>query len=512
MERKSIGVFAMAFLMAAVSSCVSGGSGEGGGSRLPIPAPTAGFKDLQDGNPLMTQRFGADPWALVLGRRVYVYSTHDVLEYSSGTDLVNNSYRTIRDLNCISSDDLVNWTDHGIIDIAGDAGACSWASNSWAPAAARKKIGGKDKFFLYFANSANSIGVVTSDSPTGPWKDPLGEPLISRSTENCADVTWLFDPAVLVDDDGKAYIYFGGGVPTGKDENPLTARVAMLGDDMTSLASVPQTIDAPYFFEDSGINKVDGVYYYSYCSNWASRGGATGPYVPGTAEIAYMTSATPLGPFQYQGTFLRNPGSYFGLYGNNHHSLVEFDGRWLVFYHAEILRRSMELKANGYRSVNVNDATAPKGGAIDMVEATMGGAAMRRNLSPYTWTEAETMAWMAGIDTEHCAEESPAFGKTNLAVTGIDPGDWIGLSAVDFGKIGASKVTVKAASSMVGGIEIRLDSPEGEAIGYLDIQPTGGDAVYKTMTARIKRATGVRNLFFVFAGSGYRLDGWRFGK
>ena len=57
---------------------------------------------------------------------------------------------------------------------------------------------------------------MTSDSPTGPFEDPLGEALINNHTPNCADVIWIFDPAVLVDDDGRAYLYFGGGVPEGQ--------------------------------------------------------------------------------------------------------------------------------------------------------------------------------------------------------------------------------------------------------------------------------------------------------
>ena len=108
-------------------------------------------------------------------------------------------------------------------------------NNSWAPAAAHKTINGKEKFFLYFADNGSGIGVLTADSPIGPFTDPLGTQLVSRSTPGASDVTWLFDPAVLVDDDGSGYLYFGGGIPAGKDADPGTARVAKLGADMISL-------------------------------------------------------------------------------------------------------------------------------------------------------------------------------------------------------------------------------------------------------------------------------------
>ena len=112
------------------------------------------------------------------------------------------------------------------------------------------------------------IGVLTADSPTGPWTDPIGKGLITRQVPNCANVLWLFDPAVLVDDDGTGYLYFGGGVPEGKAADPGNARVVKLGDDMISLAGDPVKVNAPYLFEDSGIHKYKDKYYYTYCSNW----------------------------------------------------------------------------------------------------------------------------------------------------------------------------------------------------------------------------------------------------
>ena len=171
------------------------------------------YKPLCDHNPVMVQRFGADPYALVYKGRVYIYMTLDDPERDENWNIMENTYSLIDKISVISSEDLVNWTDHGTIYAAGDKGAASWGRNSWAPAAAWKNIDGKDKFFLYFANNGNGIAVLTADSPVGPFTDPIGGPMISRDTPTCADVTWLFDPAVLMDDDGSAYIYFGGGVP-----------------------------------------------------------------------------------------------------------------------------------------------------------------------------------------------------------------------------------------------------------------------------------------------------------
>ncbi|MBE5877313.1 MAG: 1,4-beta-xylanase, partial [Lachnospiraceae bacterium] len=202
------------------------------------------LKRLSCHNPVMTQKFGADPYALVYGDRVYLYMTADTLEWDEQGKVKENTYSSIDTIHVISSADLVNWTDHGGILASTDKGAAKWGRNSWAPAAAYKNINGKDQFFLYFANGGNGIAVLQSDSPTGPFYDPINKPLISRAMPSCADVTWLFDPAVLMDDDGSCYIYFGGGVPDiSVAHNPGTARVAKLADDMISLDGEPQVIE-----------------------------------------------------------------------------------------------------------------------------------------------------------------------------------------------------------------------------------------------------------------------------
>ena len=170
-------------------------------------------KKLDETNPIMTQRYGADPYAMVYGDTVYFYMTADVYEYDSNMLIKDNSYGKIKTINVVSTKDMVNFTDHGAVAVTK---AATWANNSWAPAAAWKNIDGQDKFFLYFADGGGGIGVLTADSPTGPFTDPIGKGLLRRDMPNCGNVLWLFDPAVLVDDDGSAYIYFGGGVPEGR--------------------------------------------------------------------------------------------------------------------------------------------------------------------------------------------------------------------------------------------------------------------------------------------------------
>ena len=207
-------------------------------SELPVVLQHS-YKNADQNNPLYTQRFGADPGVMEYDGRLYVYMTDDIIEYDSAGKVKENSYSKIRTINCISSDDLVNWTDHGQIRVAGPDGIAWWAVNSWAPCAAHKTIDGQEKFFLYFCNGGNGIGVLVADSPTGPWRDERGSLLITRSVKNCADVTWLFDPAVMVDEDGTGYLAFGGGVPQGKQASPGTGRIVRLAEDMIHLDGDP---------------------------------------------------------------------------------------------------------------------------------------------------------------------------------------------------------------------------------------------------------------------------------
>lgn len=100
---------------------------------------TFAYKKQNENNPIITQRYAADPSVMVYNDTVYLYATNDSYEYSNGS-IKENSYSTIQTLNCISSKDLVNWTDHGTIQVAGSRGVAKWAGNSWAPCATYKKL------------------------------------------------------------------------------------------------------------------------------------------------------------------------------------------------------------------------------------------------------------------------------------------------------------------------------------------------------------------------------------
>jgi len=503
------------------------------------------LKNYNDGNPLMTQAFHADPYAISYGDRVYVYGSDDTPRMSGG-NIQPNNYSGILNVALVSSGDLVNWTHHPLIRAAGRSGAASWSGLSWAPAVAYKQIGGQTKFFLYIANGTNGIGVLTSDSPTGPFTDPLGRALINRQTPGVnnvpgvPDVKWLFDPDVLIDDNGKAYIYFGGGIPSEDLPNhetllsnfqsdepmPGTFRVAELGPDMTSIVSGSvKPFPAPFLFEAASINKISGVYYFTYCSNFQVGRFAGRPQdFPDATKmdggaIVYMTSDKPTEGFTLPSgsgkpaTVLRAPREMFSgtALGNNHQSIVGFKGNWYIVYHSLLLRNYMNHPSTangfeGYRSTHIDQVTINAASkTITRVNGSKTGAPQVGRFDPYQKVNAATMAVMAGIST---VEYQPASGARAMKVSDINSGDWLALRGVDFGRNGANKFTCRVTppSSGIGAIQIRAGGLNGTPVGYVRIEP--GRSEYTVNL--LQTVTNVQDIVFVFYGTGWDFEEWQF--
>ncbi len=448
--------------------------------------PGVSYKKAGENNPLYTQRFGADPGVMEYNGRLYVYTTDDIVERNAAGQVAENTYGKIKTINCISSDDLVNWTDHGRIPVAGSSGIAKWAQNSWAPCAAHKTIDGKEKFFLYFCNGGNGIGVLAADDPAGPWRDELGHLLITRSTPNCANVTWLFDPAVMVDEDGTGYLAFGGGVPDGKQAAPGTGRIVRLSEDMMHLGCDPVTLDVPWLFEDSGINRIGDTYIYSYCSNWQTDGN---PLRLKSGAIQYMTAEDPLGPYTYAGQLFPNEGEFFGMYGNNHHSIISLNGEYYLFYHNRPVEKAMGITGN-YRSPQADRIVIAEDGSLKSVVGTMKGLSQLHPLDGTQRTPAAAMSHQAGILVRDPDEN-------NVCAVNGEAGSWIRVTGVDFGS-GVSEITVEAAVPRTAPQDCELyvltDSLENPVAARIPLVKER-----KEYTVPFS-AEGVHDLYFVFGG------------
>lgn len=459
------------------------------------------FKMPNENNPIMTHKCGADPAVLEYGDTLYIYSTNDMqqLEYTKGSSA--NGYNKITSLNVFSTKDLVNWTDCGEIPVAGKNGGkgdAKWASNSWAPAIACKKIDGKDKFFLYFADSANGIGVLTADSPLGPFKDPIGHALISRDTPTCKEINWLFDPAVIVDDDGNGYIYFGGGHDPDKYEHPKNARCAALTDDMIGLKGDPIMIDPPFLFEDSGINKIGDTYYYTYCTNWQDRKDTKDPDKMPIAVIGYMTSKNPLGPFEYIGYTLENPGTIWGAWGNNHHWIFQFKNKWYIAYHTQTLEQGFGLANGGYRNLFIDEFAVNADGSLPNQKMTKTGPAQVVSFNPYEKIPGATFGAVRNI----------AISNTQTAVS-IKDGAYICIKGADLSD-GVSSINMNFVPMKKGSVKVQLDAfgGNGTVIGEVVINKKGKAESKIKLPENMK---GKHDLYLILS-EGVELVDWMLNK
>lgn len=424
-------------------------------------------------NPIVQTIYTADPAPLVHDGRVYLYTGHD----EDGS-----TYFTMRDWRVWSSADMVNWTDHGSpMSLA----TFSWASaDAWAGQAVQRN----GRFYWYVpvrrANGSTAIGVGVSDSPTGPFRDALGRPLVENSE---------IDPSVFIDDDGQAYLYWG---------NPNLWYVR-LNADMISYSGSPTRIplttagfgtrtgnpDRPTLYEEGPwVYKRNGLYYMAYAAQCCSE------------HIAYSTAPGPTGPWTYRGTIMPTQGSSF----TNHPGIIDFAGGSYFFYHNGALPGG-----GGFtRSVAVEKFSYNANGTIPTINMTTTGAPQVGTLNPYARQEAETIAWQSGVETEPSSE-----GGMNVGW--LENGDYIKVKGAAFGS-GATSFTARVASATSGGrIELRLGGPTGTLVGTCTVAGTGGWQTWATVSCPVTGATGTHDLYLRFTGGSgnlFNVNWWQFSS
>lgn len=253
-------------------------------------------------NPIITGQFTADPTARVFEGKIYMYPSHDIPSVITHHD--GSAWFSMPDYHVFSSEDLASWTDHGVILRQEDV---PWgkpdAYAMWAPDCVQKD----GKYYFYFPDAPAAgwgfgIGVAVANNPEGPFT-PQRKPI-----EGVVGI----DPCVMIDDDGKAYIYWSG----------MGLRGCMLADNMLELEGEQVRLDEPLpegFKEGPFAFKHKGKYYLTY--PWVRKD---------TEALAYAMSDNPLGPFEYKGIIMKE--SPTGCW-TNHHSLVEYKGEWYLFYH-----------------------------------------------------------------------------------------------------------------------------------------------------------------------------------
>lgn len=402
----------------------------------------------------------------VFGDRIYVYGSHDRKDSIDFCDYKLKVWSA-------PVSDPTKWVCHGDIFRSRD-GHDSPSDVDWtdellfAPDVVER--GGKYYLYAYIVNAKGCVAV--TDRPEGPFR------LLSRyeyDIPNHYDNGTFIDPGVLVDDDGRVYIYCGyqGSYMCELKDNMYEAVPGSYKLDI-----IP-TAEPHRFFEACSPRKINGTYYLIYSPQ---RGSC----------LDYATSDSPTGPFTYRGTIIDNGIDFPG--GNDHGSVCCVNGQWYIFYHRMTNGTIMSRRGCVERIEILPDGTIPQ------VEMTSLG--FEESLNPYDFTQADTACVLKGgcYITETSVFERPIVNVTDGCVMG-----W---KYFDFGEDFASKtmqirLKLRGTGSR-GRVHVRLDSEDGEELGTVDFAEDSG-----TAGARIKAATG-RHAVFLVAESGY--EGWFAGE
>jgi arabinoxylan arabinofuranohydrolase len=395
--------------------------------------------------------------------RMYLYGSYDI---SGRTSYCSWEYHVF------SSADLSHWEEHGESFCSTGPGAdVPWTE---APLFAPDCIYHNGRYYLFFCNADRSEGVAESLSPTGRFSKAA--PIEGANGD-------AIDPAVLVDDDGQVYYYWG----------QFHLRGAKLRPDLHAIQ--PETLCSDLiteaghgFHEGASIRKRNGLYYLVYAD--ISRGRPT--------CLAYATSRSPLGPFTKGGILIDNTGCDRESW-NNHGSIAEFNGQWYLFYH-----RSSQA-SNFNRRVCVEPIHFNLDGSLSEVEMTTQG------ISGPLSANQPIEAWRACLlhGQVRTAAQGPTENDPSVRehLTLIHHDDWAAYKKIDFETQPVLAFQARAASLAYGGlIEVHLDQPDGELIGTCDIARTGGWQKWATFSCRIQKAKGVRALYLVFKGREDRLS------
>ena len=422
--------------------------------------------------PLVQTKYTADPAPYVHGDTIYLYTTHDE-DDAEGFKM--------KDWLLYTSTDMVNWQDHGAVASLKDFPWYKGDNGAWAECVVERN----GKWYMYCPIHGNGIGVLVADSPFGPFKDPIGKPLVWR-TEHWSDI----DPSVWIDNDGRAYMYWG---------NPHTYCVE-LNEDMISTKGDIMTMDKIEDYQEGPWMWKRGDWYYlAFASTCCPEG------------IGYAMSKSPTGPWEHKGHIMDHTPRTRG----NHPGIIEFKGKWYCFGLTYDLFRLESSRHAERRCCMAAEMTYNADGTIKELPYFQDCKLEQvGTFNPYRRVEAETMAWGYGLKT---TRENPS-GPWNptLFVTDIDDGEYILVKGVDFGK-GANELLASCSSQMFGGrMEIRLDATDGWKAGEIDIPNT--KFKYETFRTRLTMCEGVHDVYFVFKSNSmqkknlFNFDWWEAKK
>lgn len=416
--------------------------------------------------PIIQTKYTADPAPMVYNDTVFLYTTHDE-DDAEGFKM--------QDWLLYTSTDMVNWTDHGVVASLKSFDWVKRDNGAWAEQVVERN----GKFYMYCPIHGNGIGVLVSDSPYGPFKDPLGKPLVWQK-EHWDDI----DPTVFIDEDGQSYMYWG---------NPNCYYVKLNEDMISYSGDIVKLKETPeHYQEGPWFYKRNGHYYLAFASTCCPEG------------IGYAMSDSPTGPWKTKGYIMRPTERTRG----NHPGIMDYKGKSYVFgLNYDLLK----LETNTHyerRSVSVAEMHYNEDGTIQEVPYWADTKLEQiGTFNPFRKVEAETMAWGYGLKTAPNADKS-------LSVVDVNNGEYICVRGVNFGKNKARRFEVSALPLEGGNLKIRLDAPDGKIVGNVNIPQGNETSKYELYSCEVNAVSGIHDLYLSFEGENnkdlFELDYWKF--
>ena len=453
-------------------------------------------------NPISTYHYLADPSCASDGDTFYILT--DVDDYNNQT---NWNYDIIG-LYAFTSEDMKNWTDHGMI-FRSKREFGNYPNNTWASGIAVKN----GKVYIVYPDGASGVGMITAPAIDGPYTDPVKETHgVNRIAGGgsliggCDGIAHCFDPGILIDDDGKGYVIFGGGESSSRpygnnfDIISFTESNGKITFDKNSLkkVSLPNSFEAPY------LHKKGNTYYLSFNNR--------------SQVIDYGMSNNIWGPYTFVGTVIPGIGSVpdaHGEGGNNHQGFAPFKDKWYAVYHDRRLVtsdnhpaattqagvRSENPNYENHRSVSIDELTW-SGDKMNKLTFTREGPKQIKNFDPYKTYKATTSSKQMNIRSRTDWTQGKPVVHVLLPLTSRSE-SWIRVSGVDFGN-GAQNLRIKAANVGEGNkIEIHTGSASGALAGTCELAKTANNKTFVDNDCEMKGLTGVIDqVFFVFKNNG----------
>ena len=405
-------------------------------------------------NPIIRDQFTADPTARVFNDKVYLYPSHDIMPPEGQ----RQDWFCMEDYHVFSSENLTDWTDHGVIVTQNKVPWVRPNSYSmWAPDCVYRN----GKYYFYFPAGAEGrgfgVGVAIADNPEGPFI-PEPEPIKGING---------IDPCVLLASDGNAYIFWGAG------------RCAKLKDNMKEIADDTPSETVKWGdreFEMKGVNclkdlpsrQAEGPFAFEYNGNYY----LTYPYVRENTEVlGYAMSKNPMGPYEYKGLIMAEHDN--GCW-TNHHSIINYKGQWYLFYH----RNWFSPRDDKRRSACIEKLFFNPDGTIQEVKPTMRGvginaATEKIEIDRYSAASADVTTQL--IDTVNTFRSYEATLPAK--------GSWLCYKDIDFSVLTDGYFVISAKAADNTAFYIREKSADGKILAKIE------------MTVKPEQAPGMPAMF-----------------